>query len=445
MFFYSEPSGIVFVPITLLANTSSLYLTDACVGTSSQITFTVSSSGNTTETVYLNDDSNQFSFSPSSFGMTGSVTSQVVTVTFTPTKPWGLKSGNLTLSSSGGNLLTLAMSGNAVAVPLILTSSISSITFANTDVNSTSSQTFTVSAGGFSSVEETVIVSDDSNQFNFSPSSFGLTGSGASQTITVDFAPTSLGVKTANLSLSSSGGSTKTISLQGTCADQYSSSVSLLLKGNGANNSTNIVDSSANNYSITANGNAVISTGSFKYGNSSIYFDGNGDSLTLPSDSSKFNFGTGDLTIESWVRINGATSQSLQAIYVKTGANISNFFLEGLFVNTADKSIQFTTNLTSGIGVVYTLTTAANVFSYNTWFHVAFVKRGTTWTLYINGVSVASATKAHLSTLSTFNNTIGRINNGTSYVYNLNGYIDDFRITKGAARYNSNFTPPTAL
>lgn len=216
MFFYSEPSQIVVVPLTLLSNTSSIYLDDACVGASSQITFTVSSTGNTTETVTLSDDSNQFDFSPSSFILTGSITSQVVTVTFTPTKPWGLKSGNLILSASGGSTLSVSMSGRAVVIPLVLTSSVNSMIFADTSVSSTSSQTFTVSAGGFSSVEETVTVSDDSNEFNFSPSSFVLTGSGASQTVTATFSPTSVGVKTGNITLSSSGGSTKVVSLQGT-------------------------------------------------------------------------------------------------------------------------------------------------------------------------------------------------------------------------------------
>jgi hypothetical protein len=37
---------------------------------------------------------------------------------------------------------------------------------------------------------------------------------------------------------------------------------------------------------------------------------------------------------------------------------------------------------------------------------------------------------------------VGGANDGSS-VASTNGYIDDFRITKGVARYTANFTPPT--
>jgi hypothetical protein len=63
--------------------------------------------------------------------------------------------------------------------------------------------------------------------------------------------------------------------------DPYFSNVSLLLHGDGANGSTTIVDSSPSPKTVTAVGNAQISTAQSKFGGSSLAFDGSGDYLTV--------------------------------------------------------------------------------------------------------------------------------------------------------------------
>jgi hypothetical protein len=70
----------------------------------------------------------------------------------------------------------------------------------------------------------------------------------------------------------------------------------------------------------------------------------------------------------------------------------------------------------------------------NTWYHIAYSDH----TLYVNGQSV--------TTIPTqgFDHTLTSIDIGGNDNYSINGYMTDFRITKGLARYTTNFTPPTA-
>jgi hypothetical protein len=75
----------------------------------------------------------------------------------------------------------------------------------------------------------------------------------------------------------------------------------------------------------------------------------------------------------------------------------------------------------------------------DTWHHVAFARQGSTGRLFLNGTLEGSTTS-----FSTNLNARAVIGSEESLGYPFKGYMSDVRITKGLARYTSNFTPPAA-
>ena len=181
-----------------------------------------------------------------------------------------------------------------------------------------------------------------------------------------------------------------------------------------------IFDSTAKNVLETV-GNAQISTTPSKFGGSSMYFDGNGDYLQLPS-SPVFAMGGGNWTVEMWLYPNSVAT--LQAL-LSFGSTAWRFFLNnsGLwFLNSSTSIVQ----------------TAQSIVSTGQWYHVAVCKAGSSVRIFLNGTQVGGT--------GTDNNTyaaaIAYIGSESTGSY-LNGYIDDLRITKGVARYTANFNVPT--
>ena len=207
-------------------------------------------------------------------------------------------------------------------------------------------------------------------------------------------------------------------------------SVSLLLHGNGANGSTTITDSSPTPKTVTAVGNAQISTAvADPFGNSTkgvIAFDGTGDYLSI-ADSSSFDLGTGNFTIETWAYIAETGDYTLYS-HAATG---------GPMLLSLNGTFRF-----RSFGVADVVVASA-LPSTNTWVHIAASRNGTATKLFFNGVqtgSTATDTADYTVAASVF---IGS-DTGAPGALEFNGYIDDLRITKGVARYTSNFTPPTA-
>ena len=185
-------------------------------------------------------------------------------------------------------------------------------------------------------------------------------------------------------------------------------------------------------------GNAQISTSVKKYGTGSMYFDGTGDYLKTPS-SPNLSFGAGNFTIEMWVYQSGSRVQSYPTLIGNNTTWAANYW--DICLDRIDSAGKITVWINNVNSILATITGTTSL-SQNTWYHIALVRNGTTLTLYLNGTSDGSAS---ISTTAIDNNgsnfsIIGSQGSGTEF----SGYIDDLRITKGVARYTSNFTAPTA-
>jgi len=203
--------------------------------------------------------------------------------------------------------------------------------------------------------------------------------------------------------------------------------VSLLLHMDGSNGSTTFADSSSNGLTVTASGNAQISTAESKWGTGALRTTRSTGALTLPSTALLEL--TGDFTIEFWVyavqdrgRLLGFSAANSrfeinQNSTAETGANAYKAYVYNAGVELFD-------NVSFG-------------FANQVWHHVALTRSGTSLRLFGGGTLYATRENSGTFTVN------GIAGQSSSFIY-FDGYIDDLRITKGVARYTANFTPPTA-
>jgi hypothetical protein len=100
--------------------------------------------------------------------------------------------------------------------------------------------------------------------------------------------------------------------------------------------------------------------------------------------------------------------------------------------------------MSSGVALAYYGFTTA--FSVNTWYHVALVRNGTDVKVYKNGTAVTRTVTVAISTASLPNFTrtayIGMRDRGGTLDRPFSGWIDEYRFSKGIARWTANFTVP---
>jgi hypothetical protein len=215
--------------------------------------------------------------------------------------------------------------------------------------------------------------------------------------------------------------------------DPSFANVSVLLHFEGANGSTSFTDSGPLGLAVSAIGNAQISTAQSKFGGSSLLLDGAGDRISIAAGT-HFSFGTGAWTIEFWIK----TSQTDQTW--------------GLMLNrTLDSATQFSWgynyNSSGTIRLVERLAVkiepTATGMNNGNWNHVAMTRSSNTVRLFLNGTQIGSYTTSYNFWDSTTALLLGGFYSGAGGE-DIDGYVDELRITKGVARYTANFTPAIA-
>lgn len=154
------------------------------------------------------------------------------------------------------------------------------------------------------------------------------------------------------------------------------------------------------------------------------------------ADHQDFDFGTGDFTIDLWAY------------------RTANTYVGTLFYGTlggGEFSVKVGTD--SLIDLIYRSSGGSQSFSnvatwpLEEWVYFVTQRRGTNWETYLNGVLIHSAaiTGGASSTVNSGGDLFfGRTN--VSSVQSWNGYLDDIRVTRGAARNGDYYAPqlPTA-
>ena len=146
-------------------------------------------------------------------------------------------------------------------------------------------------------------------------------------------------------------------------------------------------------------------------------------------DSSTLAFGTGDFTIEVWHNPNSVSTASNMIDFRAAAAAAS----PDIGITSGAKVYYFTSNATK-------ITGTTNVTT-GTWHHIALARSGTSTKLFLDGTQEGSTFTDSTNYIAGAGVTLGN-SNATSIAIQP-GFYQEFRITKGVARYTSNFTPPT--
>jgi hypothetical protein len=207
-----------------------------------------------------------------------------------------------------------------------------------------------------------------------------------------------------------------------------------------------IYDSSSTGHTVTLLGTAVKSTIQKKIGTHSIKMNGSDFSgtyispkLTVPAHTD-WNVGTSNWTVECWFWPNSTGGSTYRRIfniqdYAASNSNGNEYI--NIDYHPTNNTLRAHCATTAAARDIFSATTTSHGITEDAWNHIAFVRNGTSFVVYVGGVSKLTGTSS------------GSIASGGMLSFggyassadgnDWDGYIDEMRFSN-SARYTAAFT-----
>lgn len=207
---------------------------------------------------------------------------------------------------------------------------------------------------------------------------------------------------------------------------------SVLLLMEGTNGSTTFLDSSNNNLSCTSTGATLTAIAPLIAPTCGDFSTGGGVRVPSGSAGGPMDFCQGDFTLEFWMRTSN-TGQQLLAVNSGPSGGHGLF----MYLNGGGTSI---TTLVNG-GGLGTLTTPGGTYDDGVWHHIALVSSNGKWQMFADGLMGSQTTALTIGGPPTIDLAIGNGSFAGVGISPFVGQMQGFRVTKGFARYLTNFIP----
>lgn len=208
----------------------------------------------------------------------------------------------------------------------------------------------------------------------------------------------------------------------------------IMLHMEGSNGGTVFTDDnfSGLSHAWTAH-SATTSTSAAKFGSTGLNCGAGAGYIDTP-DSADYTLGSADFTVDFWFNIQGGGGAA-RYLFGQMDSGGAVWSIVALMSPANKLSLQAQTSGTVAANGGTVLTLAG-------WHHFAGVRSGGALNLYLDGTLDATAVISGSVKDSADTFAVGR---GGAFTSNQwNGFIDEFRLSVGIARWTANFTPPSS-
>ena len=201
------------------------------------------------------------------------------------------------------------------------------------------------------------------------------------------------------------------------------------------------------------NANGGINPNGVNYSGSYYFGGGTASSqqinLANSGNAGRFEIGIYDFTIEAWFNCTATTAGNYTIVSAGNATAGYTDYAWSVYVYKTSATAGIL-GFQSYIGTSSFNPTYTGTINSNQWYHMAIVRIGTSFNMYLNGVSVATSTifntPAYVplgSQLPASTIAIGALYSTAPYTNSFYGYISNVRVMKGYGVYTGTFTPPT--